>query len=171
MGKKFSKDTQKKISVNKNSISHLLMLSAPLLEWRHVKITNNRTKQDCAHVLKDLADGHFPEKKIVVVMDNLNMHKLTTLQDTFKPTEACRLARQFAVRHTSKIGSWLNMAAMAINVLTHQCRARCIPDRATMGRETNAWADYRNETAKPIDWQFSAEDARIKLKPFYPLIQ
>jgi len=147
------------------------MLSAPLLGWHHVKVTDRRTKPDLAHVLKDLADGHFPEKKIVVVMDNLNTHKRSTLYNAFKSAEARRLVNRFEVHYTPKHGSWLNMAAIAINVMTRQCLARRIPDRATMERKTKAWVDYRNETAKPINWQFKTEDARIKLKSLYPSVQ
>ena len=147
------------------------MLSAPLLGWRHVKVTDRQTKQDCAHVLKDLADVHCPKKNIVLVMDHLNTHKRSTLYNAFNPAEAFRLAQQFKVHHTPKQGSWFNMAAIAINVMTRQCLSRCIPDRAIMVRETKAWAGYRNETAKLIDWQFKTEDARIKLKSLYPLVQ
>ena len=155
----------------RNGTANLFMLSAPLQGWRHVKVTDRRTKQDFAMVLKDLADGHFPGKTIVLVMDNLNTHKLATLYDTFEPAEANRLAQRFEVHHTPKHGSWLNMAEIEINVLTLQCFQRCIPDRATMVREVRAWQDNRNGAAKPIEWRFRAEDARIKLKSLYPSIQ
>jgi len=115
-------------------------------------------------VLTDFADFHFPEKKIVVVMDHLNTHKLSTLYNAFKPAEARRLVNRFEVHYTPKQGSWINMAEIEINVMSRQCLARRIPDRATMERKTKVWVDYRYETAKPIDWQFKTEDARIKQK-------
>ena len=112
--------------------------------WRHVKVTDRRRRQDFAHVLRDLADVHFPDKTIVLVMDNLNIHKLSTLYATFDPKEAARLFRRFRVHHTPKHGSWLKMAEIEINVLTNQCFKRCIPDRATMIREVAAWEQEHN---------------------------
>ena len=100
------------------------MLSAPLLGWRHVKVTDRRAKPDLAHVWKDRADVHFPEKKIVVVMDHLNTHKRSTLYNAFEPAEVFRLAQRFEVHHTPKHESGLNMAAIAINVMTRQCLAQ-----------------------------------------------
>ena len=97
------------------------MIYAPLDSWRHVKVTDHRTRQDFARVLKDLADVHFPGKRIILVMDNLNTHRLSTLYDTFEPAEASRLARRFEVHYTPKHGSWLNMAEIEINVLSRQC--------------------------------------------------
>jgi len=97
-------------------------------------------------------------------MDHLNTHKLSTLYNAFKPAEARRLVNRFEVHYTPKQGSWINMAEIEINVMSRQCLARRIPDRATMERKTKVWVDYRYETAKPIDWQFKTEDARIKQK-------
>ncbi len=155
----------------RNGTATLFMLSAPLDGWRHVKVTDRRTKQDFAMVLKDLADVHFPGKAIVLVMDNLNTHKLATLYEAFEPAEAARLTQRFEVHHTPKHGSWLNMAEIEINVLTKQCFGRCIPDRESMIREVKAWQDNRNGAAKPIEWRFKVEDARIKLKSLYPSLQ
>ena len=142
------------------------MIYAPLDCWRHVKVTDRRTRQDFARALKDIADVHFPGKGIVLVMDSLNTHRLSTLYDTFVPEEASRLARRFEFHHTPKHGSWLNMAEIEINVLSLQ-RLDCrIPDRETMVSEVAAWQEYRNTAAKPVNWRFRTEDARIKLKSF-----
>ena len=118
----------------RNGTANLFMIYAPLDGWRHFKVTDRRTRQDFARVLKDLADVHFPGKTIKLVMDNLNTHRLSTLYDTFKPAEASRLARRFEVHDTPKHGSWLNMAEIEINVLSRQCLDRRIPDRETMVR-------------------------------------
>ena len=155
----------------RNGTSNLFMLYAPLMAWRHVKVTDRRTRQDFATVLKDLADTHFPDRRIILVMDNLNTHKLSSLYDTFSPEEASRLAGRFEVHHTPKHGSWLNMAEIEINVLSSQCLSRRIPDRDTMVREIDAWQRHRNASAKPVDWRFKTADARIKLKSLYPSIQ
>ncbi len=155
----------------RNGTANLFMIYAPLDGWRHVKVTDRRTRQDFARVLKDLADVHFPGKRIVLVMDNLNTHRLSTLYDTFEPAEASRLAGRFEVHYTPKHGSWLNMAEIEINVLSRQCLDRRIPDRETMISEVAAWQEYRNASAKPVNWRFRTEDARIKLKSLYPSIQ
>ena len=155
----------------RNGTANLFMLYAPLDGWRHVKVTDRRARRDFAGVLKDLADVHFPGKRIVLVMDNLNTHRLSTLYDTFEPEEASRLAKRFEVRHTPKHGSWLNMAEIEINALSRQCLDRRIPDRETMVSEIAAWQDRRNASAKPVSWRFRTEDARIKLKSLYPSIQ
>ena len=70
---------------HRQPVHALFMLCAPLEGWRHVDVTDRRTRQDFAAILRDLADGHFPEKKITLIMDNLNTHKLSTLSDTFAP--------------------------------------------------------------------------------------
>ncbi len=147
------------------------MLHAPLDGWRHVEVADRRTRQDFARVLRDLADIHFPDREIVLVMDNLNTHKLSSLYETFVPGEASRLAGRFEVHHAPKHGSWLNMAEIEINVLSRQCLDRRIPDRETMRREVGAWVNCRNASAKPVDWRFRTRDAQIKLKPPYPSIQ
>ena len=155
----------------RNGTANLFMLCAPLIGWRHVKVTGRRARQDFADVLKDLADGHFPDKTIILVMDHLNTHKLSTLYDTFAPAEARRIADRFVIHYTPKHGSWLNIAEIEINVLSRQCLARRIPDRKTLTREVRVWQDQRNADKKPVDWRFTANDARIKLKSLYPSIQ
>ncbi len=155
----------------RNGTANLFMITAPLEGWRPVKVTDRRTRKDFAEVLKDLVDSHFPGKKIVLVMDNLNTHTLSTLYDRYPPAEAGRLARQFEVHHTPKHGSWLNIAEIEINVLVRQCLARRIPDRETMVREVAAWQTRRNADKRPVNWRFTTDDARIKLKSLYPSIQ
>ena len=122
-------------------------------------------------MLRNIADVHFPGKRIVLVLDNLDNHKLSTLHDTFKPAEAARLAGRFEVHYTPKHGSWLNMAELEINALSLQCMDRRISDRDTMISEVAAWEDHRNASAKPVNWRFRAENARVKPKSLYPSIQ
>ena len=159
----------------RNGTANMFMIHAPLRAWRHVEITDRRTKQDFARVLRDIADVHFPGKRIVLVMDNLNTHRLSTLYETFHqpvvPEEALRIAGRFEIHCTPKHGSWLNMAEVEINVLRSQCLDRRIPDRETLCCEVAAWQRERNGSAKPVDWRFRTEDARIKLKSLYPSVQ
>lgn len=155
----------------RNGVSNLFMLSAPLEGWRHIEVTDRHTKQDWAHLIKALVDEHFPDKKIILVMDNLNTHKLGSLYATFEPAEARRIAERLEIHFTPKHGSWLNMAEIEIGILTRQCLKRRIPDQDTLRREIMAWEQQRNHEAVCVNWRFTTEDARIKLKSLYPPIQ
>ncbi len=154
----------------RNGTANLFMACAPLDTWRHVEVTDRRRRRDFARLLRDMADVHLPGRRIVLVMDNPDTHRLSTLHGASGPAEASRLADRFEVHHTPKHGSWLNMAETGINVLSRQCLDRRIPDRGTMVREVAAWQRHRNGSAKPVDWRFRTEDARIRLKSLYPTI-
>lgn len=155
----------------RNGVSNLFMLSAPLEGWRHVKVTDHHTKVDWAHVIKELVDEHYPEKKkIVLVMDNLNTHKASSLYAAFKPEEARRIAERLEIHYTPKHGSWLDMAEIEIGVMARQCLDRRIPDQNTLKREIKAWQDERNKKGIRVNWRFTTQDARVKLKSLYPAI-
>jgi len=155
----------------RNGVTSFYMLFAPLLCWRHVQVTGQRTKREFAYVLKDLADVHFPDAKtIVLVLDNLNTHVGGSLYDTFSPEEASRLADKFEIHYTPKHGSWLNMAEIELSVLGRQCLDRRIPDVEVLKREIAAWEEARNAAECTVRWHFTAEDARIKLMKLYPCI-
>jgi hypothetical protein len=151
--------------------ANLFMLFAPLKGWRHVKVTERRTIVDFAHVLRDLSDVHFPDaEKIVLVMDNLNTHKLSTLYRAFPPEEARRMYERFEVHHTPKHASWLNMAECELSVLGRQCLDRRIDSQQLLTTEVAAWQHPRNAAKVRVDWQFRTPDARIKLKRLYPTL-
>lgn len=153
----------------RNGVSNLFMLFAPLEGWRHVKVTDRHTKIDWAHLIKELVDKHYPDRgKIVLVMDNLNTHKLGSLYEAFEPAEARRIAERLEIHFTPKHGSWLNMAEIEIGVLSRQCLNRRIPNQSTLRKEINVWKKDRNQRAIHVDWRFSTADARIKLKSLYP---
>ena len=153
----------------RNGTANLFMFFAPLEGWRHIKVTGRRTAVDYAHALKDLADKHFPKvKKIVLVQDNLNTHKPASLYEAFPPAEARRLVERFEWHYSPKHGSWLNMAESELGILSNQCLDRRIPDQKTMSKEIAAWEKDRNKHHAKADWQFTTEDARIKLKHLYP---
>ena len=139
--------------------------------WRHVKVTDRHTKIDWAHLIKELVDKHFPDKKIILVMDNLNTHKLGSLYEAFMPEEARRIAERLEIHYTPKHGSWLDMAEIEIGVLSRQCLDRRIPDQGTLRTEINAWQEQRNQKSVAVNWRFTTVDARIKLKSLYPSIQ
>ena len=153
----------------RNGTANLFMLFAPLEGWRHVKVTDRRTKADFAEVIRELADVHFPAAdKIVLVMDNLNTHKPASLYEAFPPAEARRLIEKLEIHYTPKHGSWLDMAETELSILTKQCLDRRIPDKQTLIREVAAWEHNRNSHHAKTDWQFTTDDARIKLKRLYP---
>lgn len=153
----------------RNGVANLFMMFAPLEGWRHVEVTDRRTSIDYAHALRHLADVHFPNAdKIVLVQDNLNTHKPASLYEAFAPAEARRLVERFEWHYTPKHGSWLDMAESELAVLSAQCLDRRIPDKKTLIREVAAWQKYRNKHHAKADWQFTAKDARIKLKRLYP---
>ena len=155
----------------RNGVANLFIVFAPLLGWRWVKVTDRRTRHDWAHLIRELVDDIFPGKKIVLVMDNLNIHSLASLYEAFEPAEARRIAECLEIHYTPKHGSWLNLAEIEIGVMARQCLARRIPDREQLCRETGAWQAKRNRESVSVDWRFKTEDARIKLKSLYPSIQ
>jgi hypothetical protein len=154
----------------RNGVSNLFMVFAPLEGWRHVKVTDRHTKVDWAELIKELVDVHFPLKKIILVMDNLNTHKLGSLYAAFEQAEARLIADRLEIHYTPKHGSWLDMAEIEIGVLSRQCLDRRLPDQETLKREINAWQNTRNQKAIRVDWRFTAENARVKLKSLYPSI-
>ncbi len=149
----------------------LFMVSAPLLGWRHVEVTDRRTCLDFAQVIKVLVDQQFAEAdKIVLVMDNLNTHGADSLYKAFAPAEALRLANKLEIHFTPKHGSWLNMAEIELSVLSRQCLSERMSDKENLQKQVAAWQQKRNASAMTIDWRFTTEDARIKLKRLYPTI-
>ena len=147
------------------------MMFAPLEGWRHVKVTDHRTAVDYAHVLKELSDTHFPAAdKIVLVQDNLNIHKPASLYEAFPAAEARRLVERFEWHYTPKHGSWLNMAESELGILSSQCLDRRIPDQPTLIDEVAACQDARNKRHAKADWHFTTATARVKLKRLYPAL-
>ena len=148
------------------------MLFEPLAGKRHVEVTERRTAVDFAHVVRDLADVHYPAaKKIVLVMDNLNTHWPASLYQAFAPEEARRLVERLEIHYTPKHGSWLDMAEIELSALATQCLDRRIANVETLASEVAAWQARRTADGSTVDWRFKTEDARIKLKRLYPSIQ
>ena len=156
----------------RNGVSNLFMLCAPLEGWRHVKVTDRHTKVDWAELIQELVDDHYPGKrKIVLVMDNLNTHKLSSLYEAFDPAQARRIAERLEIHFTPKHGSWLNIAEIEIGVMARQCLDRRLGNQPILRSEIDAWRKQRNEEAICVNWRFTTDDARIKLKSLYPSIQ
>jgi len=156
----------------RNGVRNLFMFSEPLAGWRHVEVTDRRTKQDYAQQMKYLVDIRYPDaERITVIHDQLNTHVPSSLYTAFAPAEAKRILDKLEFHYTPKHGSWLNMAEIELSVLSRQCLDRRIPDQESLQRGVAAWSERRNRESRKIDWQFTTADARIKLKRLYPLIQ
>ena len=156
----------------RNGTANLFLISEPLVGWRHVEVTERRTAKDFAAVVRWLVEEVHPDaEKIVLVMDNLNRHKVASLYEAFEPERARRIAERLEIHHTPKHGSWLNMAEIELSVLTRQCLDRRIGARAELRHEVSEWEGQRNERGVVIRWQFTTADARIKLRRLYPTVQ
>ena len=155
----------------RKGVANMFMMSEPLSGQREVVVTGRRTKKDYAMCLRKLADEMYPDaEKIVLVQDNLNTHSLASLYEAFEPSEAWRLSQRFEMHYTPKNGSWLNMAEIEIGILGRQCLSRRIDKMDDLRREVQAWTAARNTAATKVNWQFTTEDARIKLRRLYPSI-
>jgi hypothetical protein len=156
----------------RNGTANLFMISEPLAGWRHVMVTDRRTAKDFAEVLRWLAEDVYSEAEaIVLVMDNLNTHKLASLYEAFPPDQARRLAERFEIHYTPKHGSWLNVAEIELSVLARQCLDRRIESVEALLRQLEPWEVERNHRAVGANWRFTTADARIKLKRLYPAVQ
>jgi hypothetical protein len=153
----------------RKGVRNLFMFLEPLCGWRHVKVTERRTKVDWAYCMQQLVDEFYPDAICIrVVLDQLNTHHPAALYEVFEPQEAKRILDRLEFHYTPKHGSWLNMAEIEFSVLTRQCLDRRIPDEAILQREVAAWEDARNTNATKVDWRFTTEKARIKLTRLYP---
>lgn len=147
------------------------MLTEPLGGWRKVNVRETKTAIDLAQEIKELLDVDFPDAQtVVLVWDNLNTHTPASLYKAFEPAEARRLLERLEIHYTPKHGSWLDVAEIELSVFTKQCLARRIDDIDTLRREAKAWADARNAAQTGVDWQFTNEQARVKLKHLYPQV-
>ena len=148
------------------------MFNEPLGNWRKVNVRERKTSIDWAQEIKELLDHYYPDaRRVILICDNLNTHKIASFYEAFEPHEARRLAQRLEIHYTPKHGSWLNVAEIELSVFTQQCLHRRIPEISLLRNEAKAWYQKRNHKQKGIDWQFKTKDARIKLKRLYPQIQ
>ena len=149
---------------------NLFMFFAPGERWRHVEVTERRTKQDFAHQMRHLVDGYFPEaEKIRLVVDNLNTHTPAALYETFSPQEAHRIRQRLEFHYTPKHGSWLNMVEIELSVLVGQCLKRRLSSRDRVQQEVAVWEHQRNNAKATVHWRFTTNEARTKLQRLYPV--
>lgn len=152
----------------RNGTRNLFLFFEPLVGWRHIDVTERRTKLDFAHQMRWLVDMAYPDVEAIdVVLDNLNTHTYAALYETFEPAEARRLARKLVFHYTPKHASWLNMAEIEFSVISRKLGPR-VPDEQTLTHKVVAVELSRNESSSSVDWQFTTDDARIKLNRLYP---
>jgi len=152
----------------RHGMVNIFMANEPLCGKRLVKITERKTKKDWASFVKDISESYADADKITLVMDNLRTHTLSAFYEAFSPEEARRLRKRFEFVFTPKHGSWLNMAEIELQVLSRQCLNQHLSTKEKVIREVKAWEQRRNSIKSTINWQFTTESARIKLKRLYP---
>ena len=151
-------------------VCNIFLACEPLSGKRMVTISERKTKRDWAIFLEEIAAQYVEADKISLVMDNLNTHEPGALYESFPPEKAKALWDRFEFVYTPKHGSWLNMAEIELNVLTGQCLNRRIDDIETIRKEVNAWQEHRNNKTAKVNWQFTNDNARIKLRRLYPTL-
>jgi hypothetical protein len=156
----------------RNGTANLFIFTEPLTGWRKVVVSERRTAIDWAGEIQRLLEHDYAHsEQVILVCDQLNIHRVASLDEAFTPATARRLACRLDIHHTPKHGSWLNIAENELSALTRQCLDRRIPNRETLKRETTAWYHQRNQSQKSVNWQFTTVDARIRLKRLYPQIE
>jgi hypothetical protein len=148
----------------------IFVLNEPLTGWTYTNTRDRRTAIDFAHEIKKLLTVYYPNAiKIRLVLDNLNTHVAASLYKAFPAKEARAYLRRLELHYTPKHGSWLNMAEISISLIARQCINRRIENIEKLNNELLAWSAEYNKNRTPINWQFTSEDARIKLRRLYPL--
>ncbi|MBN2272465.1 MAG: transposase, partial [Sedimentisphaerales bacterium] len=148
------------------------MLTENLADWSKVNVRERKTSIEWEYEIKELLDEDYTEVvKVILVCDNLNKNTIAAFYEELETNEVRKLAENLEIHYKHKNGSWLNVAEIVLSVFTKKCLDRRIPDMATLQQEAKAWYRKRNTHKKGVDWQFTTEDARVKLKRLYPQIQ
>lgn len=148
---------------------NLFVFLEPQAGWRHLAVTERRTKLDFAEQMRWLVEERYPEAdRIRVVLDQLNTHKLSVLYEAFQPARARAIARKLEFHYTPKHASWLNMAEIELSVLARQCLRPRLGSEAALVGEVGAYERRRNAAKATVHWRFSVTKARDKLKRLYP---
>ena len=151
----------------------IFMFTEPLSGWREVNVRPKRTKIDWAIEMEKLLRTKYAKaKKVILICDNLNTHTRGAFYEAFPPEKARKIVRRIDFRYTPKHGSWLNVAENELSAMTRQCfHNRRIGDIAMLQEEVQAWATATNDRQKGVDWQFTINEARCKLRSIYPKIK
>ena len=153
----------------RQGVCHQLLCCEPLRGWRHVRISERRTRKDYATAVRELLEVYYPKAvKVRLVQDNLNTHDGASLYEAFEPEVARRLLDRIEFHYTPKHGSWMNMAETEINIMKSQCLDRRLPSQLRLAKEVAAWEKRRNDQKARIHWTFTLAAARQKLRKCYP---
>jgi hypothetical protein len=153
----------------RNGTAQIFVEIEPLAGKRHVEVTETRTRKDWAAFVRAMLEDRYPDAvRVRLVMDNLNTHSIASLYEAFEPAIARNLAERLEIHYTPKHGSWLNIAEIELSALCGQCLNRRIPDIQTMRKQVRAWERDRNNRNSPINWRFTTDTARVKLRRLYP---
>ena len=153
----------------RNGTCSIFVFVEPLSGMRHVSVRKRRTAVDWAEEIRYLVDTGYPDRdRIILVMDNLNTHALSSLYKAFPAPEARRIAKKLEIHYTPKHGSWLDIAEIELNVMTRQCLSRRIANIVLLRQELAVWERERNEHTACVHWQFTTDNARTKLVSLYP---
>jgi hypothetical protein len=156
----------------RQGVCHQLVLCEPLTGWRHVRVTQRRTRKDYAECLRELVDVHFPQAtKVRLVQDNLNAHDGTSLYEAFAPGEARRILDKIEFHSTPKHGSWLNLAESEISIMNGQCLNCRLGSVAEVAQKVGPWEEARNAQGVRVHWTFTVAAARQKLQKLYPSVE
>lgn len=152
--------------------ANIFLCVEPLAAKTVIKATERRTKTDFAHFIRDLCDGPYRDAdKLIVVMDNLNIHSPVSLYEAFAPQEARRLVEKLEIHYTPKHGSWLDIAEIELSVLARQCLHQRIGSMVERQEILQSWQEQRNREEHAVSWRFTTEDARLKLRRLYPALE
>ena len=151
--------------------ANLFFFVEPLTGWRHVEMTEHRTKIDYAHCIHWLVDQVYPHAEYVrIVQDNLNTHTPAALYEAFEPAEARRILQRVEFHYTPKHGSWLNMAEIEISIFARGCLSRRVTSMQDLRQRIATLEAQRNAQPCTISWRFTSRDARDKLHDLYPVV-
>jgi hypothetical protein len=162
------RETRRDYEYIRHGMVNIFIANEPLTGKRLIKIMETKKKKDWAQFMKEVSGHYSSAEKILLVLDNYNTHNASSFYETYSPFEARQLSKRFEFIYTPKHGSWLNMAEIELHVLNQQCLNRYISDKDRIIQEVNAWQKQRNTKEVKINWQFTNENARIKLKRLYP---
>jgi hypothetical protein len=153
----------------RNGVGHLFMFFEPLGGFRKVCIEESHTKREWVKTVKELMNTKYKDaEKVTLVMDNLATHSPAAFYEFLPCEEARQLLRRLDFQYTPKHASWLNMAEIEFSVLSKECLDRRIADLPTLKDEIGHWSNRRNKKTNGANWQFTTEDARVKLRKLYP---
>jgi len=169
--------------IDKNGVKHedyeyaregaaeLVMIVEPLGKRREVLVRDNHNGLTWALIVAYIVEQLYPDAQLVtLVMDNLSSHKIHNLYKAFQPERARKIMKRLEIVYTPKHGSWLNIAECELSVLSRQALQKRFPTKEILQEQVEAWTNNRNNKQMGIDWQFTTQEARIKLKKLYPTV-